>query len=917
MSGHNWFQNLTAPLLAAELQYFRTPRPEWERLLLRLRQLGANTVSTYVSWGWHEPQEGQLDFQGQTCPERDLLGFIHLVQEMGFWLILKPGPFIDAETLGGGIPTWLLDRLPEAHARRPDGSGWRYPDSDQPRLSYLHPQALEAARRWLAAFSQVASDWQFPRGPVIALQLDNEIPGEGFLPGNPEDNGYDFRFRGDYNPYLTHELWPEWLQARHTRLEDMAAYYGRPVADFKSLAFPASWVEPRSVGDLRLWMDAARFIDWTHQRALRLYAVALREAGWQTPFYQNLFSPPWDAGGLATNQGGLALAAGWQAQNIYPETVRTPLVEAYGFQMGFEEYVQHAFWRARLAKNYSPELPGLASEVACVNDFFLQALFAGGVEAACIYPGVQSNPEPPGVGVFPRWGMEAPLRPDGSLLPRFWNGRSLFAYLQAGGRDFTRSRPAADLVLGYTHLPELLSQWFYWPEAVQAQKGMAQLPQLTGELGEFLRGGSSGALSQALAQQMVQRQIDFDVLDLDFADPAMLDPAKLVIIPATSMLARRTQQRLASFLRQGGRIAWVGGDLPGYDETLTACRELSQAAEETGRLWMLAELPANWPERLLQMGYLPRYAWSDALEGIDVSARYAADQVVFIAIANRTRSTYEGAVHYLDSNRQIQTIKIRVGGLHASFCLLKGGRLQQALLNGNDGAAIEVAGERYAIDRGQAALLVSGSAFYVSASQAANIETSRMSGWGNPVPWRLALDGRLLPYPRVQISGEKLAIGYEMEADSLETLLIMINPARKPVELPLRQAFDTHLAYLQRMLLKAAGQAHGLAADIRGVVGDPALGAGLQYLPAFLEDAAQQLEKAASGLAPNPSQALLAESYAEQYNRAILATSGPVAVLLNALRSLRTRLASEPSQARLQAIEQSLVGILDTLGRLE
>src|SRR5437868_6347179 len=92
------------PLLSAELHYFRTPRDGWELMLARVRQLGANTISTYVPWVWHEPQRDTLDFTGATHPQRDLVGFVRLCGALGFRVILKPGPFVDAGLLGGGIP---------------------------------------------------------------------------------------------------------------------------------------------------------------------------------------------------------------------------------------------------------------------------------------------------------------------------------------------------------------------------------------------------------------------------------------------------------------------------------------------------------------------------------------------------------------------------------------------------------------------------------------------------------------------------------------------------------------------------------------------------------------------------------------------------------------------------------------------
>lgn len=95
------------PVPAAELHSFRTPPDNWLLLLVRLRQMGANAISTYVPWGWHELQPGVFDFAGATHPQRNLVRFVHLCRLPGLRLILKPGPFVDAELLGGGIPLWL------------------------------------------------------------------------------------------------------------------------------------------------------------------------------------------------------------------------------------------------------------------------------------------------------------------------------------------------------------------------------------------------------------------------------------------------------------------------------------------------------------------------------------------------------------------------------------------------------------------------------------------------------------------------------------------------------------------------------------------------------------------------------------------------------------------------------------------
>lgn len=129
---------------SAAFFYSRLPRDQWETALLKHRELGINTLDLYLQWNWHEPQEGQVDFDGHTNPRRDLQGLLQLVSRLGFKLIIRPGPVILNEWKNGGYPDWLLVR-PEYKEELQDVLEGRYP-----RLSNLSPsQSEEASRQWI------------------------------------------------------------------------------------------------------------------------------------------------------------------------------------------------------------------------------------------------------------------------------------------------------------------------------------------------------------------------------------------------------------------------------------------------------------------------------------------------------------------------------------------------------------------------------------------------------------------------------------------------------------------------------------------------------------------------------------------------------------------------------------------------
>ena len=80
---------------AAYFDYFSIPRDLWERSLDSYRDFEINTIALRIPWNWHEPREGELDFDGRTNPRRDLRALLRLISDKGFKLIVAPGPRFD------------------------------------------------------------------------------------------------------------------------------------------------------------------------------------------------------------------------------------------------------------------------------------------------------------------------------------------------------------------------------------------------------------------------------------------------------------------------------------------------------------------------------------------------------------------------------------------------------------------------------------------------------------------------------------------------------------------------------------------------------------------------------------------------------------------------------------------------------
>ncbi|MGW0971032.1 beta-galactosidase [Streptomyces sp. NPDC002516] len=138
---------------SGEFHPFRLPSPSlWRDVLQKMRAHGYNAVSIYVAWNYHSPAPGQHDFTGV----RDLDLFLRTAAETGLYVILRPGPYINAEVDAGGFPGWLT--AAPGVARTSD------------------PAYLEHADRWLTAVDRIASRHLYTDGggTIVLYQLENE-----------------------------------------------------------------------------------------------------------------------------------------------------------------------------------------------------------------------------------------------------------------------------------------------------------------------------------------------------------------------------------------------------------------------------------------------------------------------------------------------------------------------------------------------------------------------------------------------------------------------------------------------------------------------------------------------------------------------------------------------------------------------
>ncbi len=144
-------------VLAGALHYFRVHPDLWRDRIRKARQMGLNTIETYVAWNAHSPKQGVF----RTEAGLDLGRFLDIAAEEGMFAFVRPGPYICAEWDNGGLPAWLFD-------------------GGATEIRRNNERYLDAVTGYYEALAPILVPRQISEGgPIILVQVENEYGAYG------------------------------------------------------------------------------------------------------------------------------------------------------------------------------------------------------------------------------------------------------------------------------------------------------------------------------------------------------------------------------------------------------------------------------------------------------------------------------------------------------------------------------------------------------------------------------------------------------------------------------------------------------------------------------------------------------------------------------------------------------------------
>ncbi|MFD4227920.1 beta-galactosidase [Streptomyces sp. NPDC058545] len=559
-------------LMSGEVHYFRLRREDWADRLDKLVAAGCTAVASYMPWLVHETASGETDLTGATSEYRDLVGFLQLAAERDLLVIARPGPFVMAELKNEGIPFRIYRDHPEAVP-----AGWDGVRTPTRTLDYLEPGYLAQAERWYSAIMPVLADHQVTRGGnVAAVQLDNEVGMLSWVTGSPE---------------LTDRTLADLARGATQRWgrEGAILRYGADPKDTE--AWAAQW---RSGGtragsgtqQLALHHDLGDH----HRDRYATYLLHLREVaqghGIDVPFFVNVHgteqgrgrSFPIGISQLSRSYAGIPQTTSGSDHYLGELTVENVpdlyVINAFmaavhdadqpltslEFESGTGDYGED------MSRQVTPEALELKTRlcVAQGNRLINYYLFSGGHNPPLNAPAGDGNDRIAFTGE--RHGFAAPVDPEGGLSEGY---PALCSTVRAvrGSEHLlaVMDEEHDDVALGF--VPDHYLTEYAHPDAARRRELVRDT--------EWFRGMGPRDI---LARALLLGGHSFAALDLSGAPTsagAELDPAGPALALGTPpVLGRAVQERLAAYVRAGGRLL-LHGRLPVLDDDGTPCTVLA------------------------------------------------------------------------------------------------------------------------------------------------------------------------------------------------------------------------------------------------------------------------------------------------------------------------------------------------------
>jgi beta-galactosidase len=584
------------PVYSGAVHYWRLERDRWPAILERVASLGFGMVETYIPWSVHETSPGVFDW-GEGDPRKDVEAFMRLCEERNLWLLVRPGPLINAELTDFGFPEWVI-MDPAVQSRTAvdsvhlDAAWGLHPPRPFPVPSYASERFFELAGGWFDAVCPIIARHLAPEGCVVAVQSDNETCYDFF--DQPYATDYSDDSLRQYHSYLAET---------YGSIEALNAVYTAEYSSFDQVAPPRDGpIVTRQLAPLHLdWVAYKEHqIRWSVARFARM----LRQRGLSTvPIFHDVayqYRTPLDISRMETHPD-----IDWVGMNLYRAPwEHTPIADRARFLAGSTRLPFVPEFGAGIWSHHA------ATPTPLEQEFVDLCALMYGVKAFSFYMLVERE----------RW-VASPITRHAAYRSDYAPFYAdLLAFLKRSEFWSFRREPRALVLLSYD-----LGRY----EAANSTLNLAHadLLGLPAELFDDTRDlglrwdRAAGSWLATLKSKLRAAAADYDLSDTHIS-LERLRRYPVVFVQSADFLDAADQRRLQEYARGGGQLV-IGPGAPYLDAYLRPCSVLAESASG-GEIRVLSE--AELSAALTEL--LPSAEFRSSDSRLDLVAHRRADQLL-------------------------------------------------------------------------------------------------------------------------------------------------------------------------------------------------------------------------------------------------------------------------------------------------
>lgn len=263
------------PIVSGSFHYFRIEKILWPSIFDKIKDMGFKIIDTYCPWSVHEIKKGVFDF-GEKDKNKNLDYFLTLCKEKEMFVLVRPGPHINAELTYFGYPKRIFYQ-DEILSRSAEGTPVYLPAPPRmfPVPSYASEKFYEEVSLFFDAICPIFKKHIYPDGPIIAVQADNEM--SLFFRTSPYDHDYS------KSSIL---LYQNFLKEKYQDINAVNKLYQKKYKKFSEVKPPYDFLAEKKE-DLPFYLDWAEYKEYYLIFGVSKIAKMLKDRGITTPIYHN------------------------------------------------------------------------------------------------------------------------------------------------------------------------------------------------------------------------------------------------------------------------------------------------------------------------------------------------------------------------------------------------------------------------------------------------------------------------------------------------------------------------------------------------------------------------------------------------------------------------------------------------------